>query len=266
VLEILIKNGELPASAANDPTTPTTPEKILSLKNQMNPIFPTAGNVQNSIELKQNNNNDNNNNNNKNNKIGVQNNATLDFDFILDLEGLAEAMDMNIAINEKCIKQDKLNNNNNFNSNNDNQHQNQSHCNPMTLNKTNSNNDLSLSEFMDFQDCTLNVEDNNWLEMASTSAPSNEQNLLNFNHEGVETQNHSNNSNINVNNNNNSHPLIASSSLTKSESSKHDPILPNTMFGGNLVDPLGDLFFDDTDFKTSLDLGSLMWDKVDFAT
>jgi hypothetical protein len=38
------------------------------------------------------------------------------------------------------------------------------------------------------------------------------------------------------------------------------------MFGGNLVDPLGDLFFDDTDFKTSLDLGSLMWDKVDFAT
>ncbi|CAG2171497.1 unnamed protein product [Oppiella nova] len=124
VLKILIKNGELPPSAAQDPTTPTTPEKVLSLKNQTTNPFETD-------------------------------------------------------------------------------EQNQS---------------------------SINFDSNNNAESAAIG-----------------------------------HNSMAASA-GKSEASKHDPILPNTMFGGTLVDPLGDLFFDDTDFKSTLDLGSLMWDKVDFAT
>ena len=261
VLEILIKNGELPPSAANDPTTPTTPEKLNSLKNQTNPFTNSKG-LQTSCESKQIENN--NNINNSFIKMGAQNNATLDFDFILDLEGLAEAMDLNVAINEKALKSEKFNNDNN----NNNSYQNQ--CNS-GITKNNNNSELSLNEFMEFQDCNLNVEDNHWMEMASTSAPSNEQNLLNYNESEDPNNIDMNFDNNNNNSNSNSGQIcIAGSSLTKSENSKHDPILPNTMFGGheNLVDPLGvDLFFDDNELKSSLDLGSLVWlDKPDFAT
>ena len=280
VLEILIKNGELPPSAAQDPTTPTTPEKLLALSDQNNPIFSKNKSIEKSCESKpieslnksnDDNNNINNCNNNKNLMNNIENNSnnhktcahnsqTLDFDFILDLEGLAEAMDLNVAINDKTLKNDKfVNNDNKTNKNNDNSFV--IHCN-RSKNPTNS--ELSLSEFMDFQDCNLNVEDSNWMEMASTSMPSNEQNLMHYNDSDEQ-----NNPNMNFDGNNNTNgdqnPMISPSGV-KSEASKHDPILPNTMFGGNLIDPLGDLFFDDSEFKSSLDLGSLMWDKVDFAT
>ena len=294
VLEILIKNGELPPSAAQDPTTPTTPEKLLALSAQNNPIFTKDKSLQNSCQQKIkesinnskiNNNDDNNNindntnkksiiNNNSNNisdnKTGAHNNQTIDFDFILDLEGLTEAMDLNVAINEKSLKNDKFSNdiknnniiNNNNNNNNNNENSFTINCNNRT--KTGTNNELSLSEFMDFQDCNLNVEDNHWMEMASNSMPSNEQNMIHFTE--TDDQNHSEMSFDGNNNTERAHTSAVSPSGVKNGSSKHDPILPNTMFGGNLIDPLGDLFFDDTDFKSSLDLGSLMWDKVDFAT
>ena len=279
VLEILIKNGELPPSAAHDPTTPTTPEKLLAISSQNNPIFTKEKNIENSSETKlkesivKNNDNNNNNNNNINNnkkninnnnmsdnKSGAHNSQTLDFDFILDLEGLAEAMDLNVAINEKSLKNERFTQNDNKNNNNINDNSFVSHCNRT---KTGNNSELSLSEFMDFQDCNLNVDDNHWMEMASTSMPSNEQNMIDFNE--TDDQNHSD-MNFDGNNNTNSAQTSINPSAIKSGTSKHDPILPNTMFGGNLIDPLGDLFFDDTDFKSSLDLGSLMWDKVDFAT
>ncbi|XP_054155245.1 myocardin-related transcription factor B-like [Oppia nitens] len=293
VLEILIKNGELPPSAANDPTTPTTPEK-LSLKSQTNPLFSTDKNLQKSCELKKtetidniidnnkilnnsnnlnenssklnNNNNNEINNNVRKNDESAQNNTTIDFDLFLDLEGLAEAMDLNVAINDK----NKININNDINNDINNNNSYQSQCNS-SQHKSQSNTELCLSEFMDFEECNLNVDDNQWLGLASTSRSTTaDQNMLDYS-----DSNDKNHTNINFDNNNNTdnnaiqnnHNLLTNSLTNKSETSKHDPILPNTMFGGPAVDLLGgDLFFDDSDFRSSLDLGTLMWDKVEFTT
>ena len=233
VLEILIKNGELPPSAAQEPHTP---EKSPGIKNLMS-IFPNS-NINGNVNLIQ---NENKAQTNPESNGFNNNNTTLDFDFILDLaEGLNETSDLGNSIQDKHLKQDRINNN--------------------TINSINYNNkvtipsdDLSMSEFMDFQnECPLNVDDADWLEITNT-------------------QNNTNDvpSNFSLNNQVNNGKVFTSShhpSLSLSSSSKHDPILPNTMLGGNIVDSLGDLFFDENDFKTSVDLGTLVWDKVDFAT
>jgi hypothetical protein len=267
VLEILIKNGELPPSAANDPTTPTTPEKIQPiLKTGINNLFP----VNNNEKIKPTNikiNDEINNNSNNNGNINIDRNSgnqqciinhktpdidntgnsntTLDLDFILDLEGLTESIESNIAINERSSQNDKINNNNNTNI-----------INPL-INSSKINNplELSLTEFMDFQD-NCNIEDTNWFEMSNTSSIPLQSNQINVNYPNEQQFTESSNL-INRNNGQTCLP----------NQSKHDPILPNTMFGGNIVDPLLDFYeFDDNDVKTPIDYGALVWDKVDFAT
>lgn len=213
VLEILIKNGELPPSAAHEPTTP---EKVgtnaAAFHNGVSMLPPNISN------------------NNITNST-----SHIDFnEFNLDLEGLAEAMDITVGINEKSRTIE--NNTNNL--------QNTQSSFP-SIPST----ELSLNEFMDFQECAINVDDADWLDtvMPPTS--------------------HSTNS-VYVNSNQNdqlvNHTNEKQSLNQNSSKSNHDPLLPNTMVNGN-HDPLIDLFFDDGDFKNSVDISSLMWDKVDFA-
>ncbi|RWS12736.1 MKL/myocardin-like protein 1, partial [Dinothrombium tinctorium] len=266
VLEILIKNGELPPSAAQEPATPTTPEKI-SNKNkpsvsasipppvppQLPSLYPTSTSTtetitESSCKPKE---------EETQLKLSEENSDfNLDFDFSMELQELADSMDfssLNNVQNNQRMQNCNVEQNNNLTKSAD-------------LNLVNSSNnlptELSLNDFIDFQDSTMNVDDSDWLQDIVISSQTNEDNAKTKNSESSLTKVES------MNIKNCEMPMAdkhnSSFNVMNQINVDHDPILPNNLVENSQSDPLIDLLFDENDYKPNSDLGTLVWDRSDY--
>lgn len=262
VLEILIKNGELPPSAAQEPQTPTTPEKM------RNTAFPTPLAHQHHNQLL-----------NAEQpqmishgglEVGKDNqdkDINLELDFTLDLQELADSMDFSALTQE---------------------HEQNYITNPtarVTSISTDSgyegqssvpSSEMSLNDLMDFRDSPVNVD---WMSELSSMQSENKHDT-GKNHEVPANVMHTfNGSGDTVQNNarNSCQPQSskvkqASSTCSSSNCSStfgckdHDPVLPNNMVGTSQGDAYIEMFFDANDLKGPHELDSLVWDKLDFST
>ncbi|RWS30662.1 MKL/myocardin-like protein 2 [Leptotrombidium deliense] len=232
VLEILIKNGELPPSAAQEPATPTTPEKM-SIKNKQS-VSQCQGSQKPQIDecdLK---------------PSDVQNDFNIDFDFSMELQELADSMDFSSLVNEgenKVLQ-------------NVDETMNSKLVESSTSNTPGS--ELSLSEFIDFQESSMNVDEAEWLRDMVMPLHTN-------NNAGEELKRKNfvvSNNNLNLRcqqvGNSKREPSLST------ENGDHDPLLANSIVDSSRTDPLIDLFFDENDYKPCNDIGVLVWEKCDF--
>lgn len=270
VLEILIKNGELPESAAQQPPTPVEktcskavfnpPPPAIVLKETSSTSFPCQNQPRVIVEEPM--------------VKGSSGDMSLDLDFALDLQELADSMDLS-----------------------DMTHASDKNCsfwmpdlglNPSEAAKKNnsSNNEVSLTELMEaansvdwFSDLMSNNNNNQithhnqvncYRDDRSREVPSDTYNSKMHNERVNQVSNTLNGNSYDSHGkaivNNQSLNSSTSSSCSSSYAAKdHDPVLPNNMLGTtSTTDPLIDLFFDESDFKTSHDLS--VWDRLDFST
>lgn len=252
VIEILIKNGELPLSCSNESFQMFSNEEKNSNHNLNSSLF-SSNEMETEVT--------------KTEEKKLENN--------LDCYFTNQLHEMNENINNSLTdEQDHLNDNNyNFFKNE-----------KLTFRKEDSKannfdssaNDLLLSELMDFQESPISLDCSNWLvevmpnehvnNLKYSSLPQHLENSFN---------NVKNNFPINlpaktdcsfINNSISSASSTSSSSSSSCTSTDHDPILPNNMIDTSQGDPLIDLYFDESDCQETNDLVNLVWDRIDFAT
>jgi hypothetical protein len=254
VLEILVKNGELPASAADEPETPTTPSCSMSYPSQQ-AIFSLEKGDTNVVKHESGKNSE------QQQQISCQNvDAALDLDLILNLQSLEEPMDFASDTDRMSASwlHHHVNNNSlqkQINSTGD-----------RRLSSTDQNCDMSLSwmevspsdpndwiaEFSSFVDS----ENNKLTDHRSREVPSNDFNQC------ITGYSHKNN--MPMDRRPHYRPNPSPVTITSACSAKdHDPILPNNMVGTvSNTEPLLDLFFDENEMRAH-ELG--VWDRLDFA-
>lgn len=259
VLEILIKNGELPESAAQEPPTPV--EK--NSKNVFNP--PTkefnSQNQQPTEPVMKDSSGD----------------MSLDLDFALDLQELADSMDLSDMTHppdKSCsFWMPDLGMNPSDAAKKNNPHNNEVSLNDLmeAANSVDWFSDLMSNNNNNGQTSSNNQLNNYRTDDRSREVPSEHYNTRIHNERvinqvtngyGVNTYDIHGKSLVNNQSLNSSGSSSCSSSFVAKD---HDPVLPNNMLGtSSTTDSLIDLFFDESDFKASHDLS--VWDRLDFST
>lgn len=254
VLEILVKNGELPASAADEPETPTTPSILMSYPSQQQAVFSLEKGDRNVVKHESAKNAE---------QISCQNvDAALDLDLILNLQSLEEPMDF-ASDSDRAggMAASWLQVNNNA------PQKQISSTGDRRLSAADQNCDMSLS-WMEVSPS----DPNDWIAELNSFAVDSENNKL-TDHRSREVPSNDFSHCMNGYSQKNSMPFDRRSlfrpnpspvTITSACSAKdHDPILPNNMVGTvSNNEPLLDLFFDENEMRAH-ELG--VWDRLDFA-
>lgn len=258
VLEILIKNGELPPSAAQEPNTPTTPDKLrnsafashpqngyVSLSRARSPLISVK--IEDQQRTKE-----------------SDKDITLDLDFTLDLQELADSMDFSALTNDHD----------------------QHHClsgsgHRDSTGSDQTNDEMSLCELMDLRESPMSTD---WISGFSANFPMPherkhlpQQSVAKPSYDGTSSH-HYDGLRLNVDNYNakNVDQILGSESNSQcgrrsdcsngnSFGKDHDPVLPNNMVGtSSQGEQLIDLFFDESDLSKGTH--DIVWDRLDFSS